>query len=114
MKFLKKLYQSILDSMYYVELHLILFFSTICTIYVFNLYRQYDNNLFAGIIYVSVFLCLYLLDLIIYIFHIYNKFRFKKKIPEIHKFSGISKFMYLLIIIINIACHFFFWAFIVF
>ena len=113
MKFIKKLYNNIIDSMYYVELHFLLYFSTVFIIFILSYYYiNYYGTSGMGwmaLFYSFCLTILYIFCLIIYILHLYNKFHFKKKIPEAHKFTDISKLLYTLTVIINIICNIYFW-----
>ena len=109
MKFIKKLYNNIIDSMYYVELQLITYFATTYIVYiVFYFFNEAYNkdgalgwawrlSLTAALLYLVVFA--------IFLFHLINKKWLKKTINKSFNFSIFYKRFYTSCFILNIICH---------
>ena len=109
MKFIKKLYQNILDSMYYVELQLITYLASAYVVYIIleSCREEYNKGGALGwavVLTISAAL-LYLVIFSIFLFHLINKKWLRKTINKSFNFSIFYKRFYTSCFILNIICH---------
>ena len=105
MNFIKKLYNRIIDSMYYVELQLITYSAAAYIIFVVCQYRIISGTYGWVLEFTFTLPFLYLFSVILFIFHIINKKYLHKNIDTSHEFHFMTKFLYSLIFLLNFVCH---------